>query len=393
MRGASPSPWAVLGLLGASLLLWGCFEEPVVERLHLRFLPGAVEVTARVEIHQPALSSGSLERRLERVERVLTDGEDPWAQRFAQLRPERESFRWEKVKGRLARAERQALAGEPGRLEEFFADTAILARYDTGPLSPGDRRSPTEGLRSWASLELYPGPSNRADRGQTRRVAEAVEGWGELASRYLHAAEDLYRYLELHPDREAAVLTALYGGLLEETEEREISAEEEELVDPVAEGIGELGRVLELESDQDHSLDELSRLVYDPFPARITVEVPGPILEVEGFDIPADQEGIIGEGSRVLKVPGLSLWSSWLALEGVWVFPDPAASFYYLALQDDPDAAFPTLLAAERRAEPAPSPAEVQDAVEDLLRPEPAYRVVWAERRVAAEATEDEPAG
>lgn len=404
MRDAAPRPLALLALLGASLMLWGCFEEPVVERLHLRFLPAAVEVTARVVIQDRPYSNDSLARRLEQVERSLLSGQDPWSGRFEALRPERESFRWEKERGRLARAERRALGTEPGRLEDFFGDTAVLARYETGELPAGDRRLDGTGLDAavseagptdlaWASFALYPGPGNRADRQQTRRVNEVLEGWGDLASRYLHAAEDLYRYLERHPERAEACLLALYGDLLEDPVEPEISAREAELVEAVAEGVTELSGVLDPDEDEGYSLDELSRLVYDPFPARITVEVPGEMLEVEGFDIPADQEGIIGEGSRVLKVPGLSLWSSWLALEGVWVFPDPAASFYYLALQDDPDAAFPDLLAAERRAEPAPSPAEVQDAVEDLLRPEPAYRVVWVERRGAAEAAEDEPAG
>jgi len=368
-------------LVAACLLLWACFEEPVVERLHLRFLPGAVEVTASLEIHDSPYGSEPLTRRLRQLERSVLSGDDPWSQRFQHLDPERESFRWEKEEGQLVRAEHRAMSERPRRLERFFGDTAVLAQYERGSFEA----TGVEARGGWASFGLYPGPSSRADRQQTRKVAETLEQWSALAARHLEATEGLYRYLERYPERAAPCLTALYIDLLEDTEEPEISREEEERVEEVAKAIGELSEILELDRDEGYSLNELSRLVHDPFPARITVEVPGEILEVEGFEVLSDAGETPGSEPRRLSIPGLGLWESWLALEGVWVFPDPAASFYYLALQEDPDAAFPALLAAERWVEPAPRVGEVRSELEDLLRPEPAYRVVWRERRPGTE--------
>lgn len=361
-------------LLAGCLLLWGCFEEPVVERLHLRFLPGAVEVTASLEIHESPYGSEPLARRLRQLERSVLSGDDPWSRRFQHLDPERESFRWDKEGGQLVRAERRAIGEQPRRLERFFGDTAVLAQYDRGSFEAAG----VEAGGGWASFGLYPGPSSRADRQQTRKVTETLEEWSALAARHLEATEALYRYLDRYPERAAPCLTTLYIDLLEDIEEPQISAEEEEMVEQVGEAIGELSEILELDRDEGYSLNELSRLVYDPFPARITVEVPGEVLEVEGFEVTSDGAAV-GDVPRRLSIPGLGLWESWLALEGEWVFPDPAASFYYLAFQEDPDAAFPTLLAAERWVESAPGAAEVRAALEDLLRPEPAYRVVWAE--------------
>jgi len=367
---------AILPALLLPLVLWGCFEEPILERLRLRFLPsGEVEVTASVEIHDPPAGSESVTRRIRQIERLVETGEDPWSPRFRELDPGRETFRWEKREGQLIGAERVAWSEDPSRLTRFFGDTAVLAEYR--------REQAAEGLEGWASLALYPGPSHRANRRQAARVADLLESWTEDLAPYLEAAVDLYRYLENHPERATACLTAFYGDLLEEVEEPELTPDEEELVTALSNTIDGATAVLELDRDEGYSLNELSHLVYDPFPARVTVEVPGRVLEVEGFEPVTPSGSPAGPGSEggptELTIPGLGFWEAWLALEGVWIFPDPAVSAYYLTLREDPDAVFPELLAAERRVEPAPTPQEIRDAVESLLRPEPAYRVLWAE--------------
>lgn len=334
-----------------------------------------MEVTASVEIHSPPAGSASVTRRIRQMERLVETGEDPWSSRFRELDPRREVFRWEKREGQLLRAERVAWSGDPARLMRFFGDTAVLAEYR--------REEAVEGLPGWSSLGLYPGPSHRANRRQAARVEDLLESWTEDLAPYLETATDLYRYLEAHPERATACLTAFYGDLLEETEEPELTPEEEGLVTALSNTIDGATAVLELDRDEGYSLNELSHLVYDPFPARVTVEVPGRVLEVEGFERvppPGSPAGAASdEGPSVLTVPGLGFWEAWLALEGVWVFPDPAVSAYYLTLREDPDAVFPDLLAAERRVEPAPTAQEIRSEVESLLRPEPAYRVVWAE--------------
>jgi len=117
------------------------------------------------------------------------------------------------------------------------------------------------------------------------------------------------------------------------------------------------------------TLDEISRFVYDPFPAPIRVTVRGEILEREGF---------AGQAGSALQIPVFSIWSSYERLEGRWFAPDPA-----LALWRD-DAAktghpfdIDAFLAMPRRAGVAPTTGEVRGAIENQLRPRPVYRVRW----------------
>jgi len=374
------APLLVAPLLVAPLLLCACFEEPVVERLHLRFRPDtSVEVTARVEIRAlpEADDDTSFGRRIRQLERQVLAGEDPWSRRFQQLAPQRESFQWEKVEGRLAGARWTAETDTPGRLAGFFGDTAVQVEVEYEEVTVAE--AGREGLAR-GTLALYPGPSDRADRREQRLVADAFESWTEVLASYLDAAEALYHHLEGRPERARPVLTALYGELLEDVEELELSAKEEELVATLREERDEVIEVLSLDRDEGYSLNELSHRVYDPFPARVTVEVPGEILEVEGFTRAADDSGTgaAKEGSsEELSMPGLGLWEAWMALEGVWIFPDPAVSTYYLAQEEDPDAAFPQLLDAQRTVQPAPLAAEILTELEELLKPEPVYRVTW----------------
>lgn len=391
MRRFGPSgPSKLALLLAASVLLWGCFEEPVVERLDLRFRQDAsVEVRARVDIRtRPEESDdSSFGRRIRQLERQVLAGEDPWSQRFQQLDPERQSFLWEKEEGRLVGAQWTAETDAANRLSRFFADTNVEVEVGFEEVSAAEIGLETAAEASLARgwLALYPGPSNRADRREQRLVADALESWTEVLAAYLEAAEDLYRYLEARPERSRPVLTALYGGLLEEAEEPSLSSDEEERVEALQKELDEVVQVLTLDPDEGYSYNELSHRVYDPFPARVTVEVPGQVLEVEGFARDAmgsgdpgslDQAGSRGEPGT-LTVPGLGFWEAWRALEGVWIFPDPAVSTYLLAQEEDPDAAFPLLLEAERTVQPAPLAGEIRQALENLLRPEPIYRVTW----------------
>lgn len=351
-----------LPVLALALLLSGCFEEPVVERLTLRFGAGGgvtVEVETRLSVEELRKSdpSSSLGRRLRETERALLAGDDDWSRRFAALSPERESYRWEKEDGLLARAERQAQIADPSRLERLFADTPVLAIY-----------SAEEGR---AELGLYPGgPGGRANRRELRRMEEGLEAWSETLAAYLEAAEELYRSLERSPERARPVFTALFGDLLD-GEEPELSDEEEVQVAVLEEAMQAVLGVLVVEGGEAHTLNELSHLVYDPFPAALTVEVPGEILEVEGF--------VADEGESVLKVPGLGLWAALAALEGWWLAPDPALAYARLIQDSDEEirAGVAAFAAAPRHVEPAPDPTEVRAVLDELLRPQPSYRVVW----------------
>jgi hypothetical protein len=165
---------------------------------------------------------------------------------------------------------------------------------------------------------------------------------------------------------------ALLADLLSESERAtlgELEAEEQELVERLEETMEGVFAVLLVAPGDAESLDELSHLVYDPFPARLTVRLPAPAAEVEGF-VPA--------GDGALTVPGLGLWPALAALEGRWLTPDPL--LLYVALRGKGDEAaldLDALLARERRAGPAPDAGEVQSAIEEGLLPASLYRAVW----------------
>lgn len=359
-------PAPVLVLLLVALGVTGCFfvEEPIREHLTMRFLPdGGVAVEVEVDIDVEGLSegnSGAADQRVREMQRALLEGRDPWSDRFALLAAERESYRWEKRKGSLARVEHRARIDDPGRLEAFFADTPVLATYQVG--------------REWAELGLYPGPAgSRANHRQQRRLAEALETWSEAVATYLESAETLYRRLEREPSRAGVVLGHLYGEIADDTEPTgTLTADEEALLDELLVRMEKVIDILFVEPGEAYTVNELSHLVYDPFPARVTVEVPGEVLELEGF--------VAGAAEGTLEVPGLGLWEALADLEGRWIRPDPAVAAVGLLHAEEGEPArlmLDELLRAERHVAPAPLPGEVTAAVEERLRPEAAYRIVW----------------
>lgn len=349
-------------ILALTLFLGGCFEESVVERLTLRFLPdGRAEVTATVEIDREAFESDE-DGRLRRQANEVLEGRDAWARRFSELEAEAESFRWEKHEGLLTRAERTAVLADPSGLSSLFGDTAVAAEY-----AQRDDR---------AELALYPGPSSRATRDEQQRVERALAVWSEAISDYLSAAEDFYRHLDAHPTRARALVSALFEDVLE-MEVPPLTASEDELVDELGQHMERVIDVLADTGSDGRSLEQLSRLVYDPFPARLRVEIPDEPLEVEGFWQRAEGN------DTVLIVPGLSFWKALESLEGRWIFPDPVLTWVWMA-RTEPEgprahAALAEILSpTTRRVEGSPLAAEVHRALVERLEPESNYRVAWS---------------
>ena len=75
--------------------------------------------------------------------------------------------------------------------------------------------------------------------------------------------------------------------------------------------------VLKVESGEAYTLDELSRRVFDPFPAPVSVVLPAAPDEVEGFVVASDGR---------LHVPTLGLGTPSPAWPATWVAPDPVVS-------------------------------------------------------------------
>lgn len=342
-----------------ALAFVSCFEPPVREDLRLRFLPnGAFVATSTVEITDPQEGNPALARRLAATRQAVLDGTDGWGPRFASLEPGAERFSWEKRLGEVHKATRSAVVIEPESLARFFSDTSLAVTYT---VRAEDKT---------AELTIAPGASGRATRAQRKEMERTLGDWSAEVADYFAATEALYAYLDEHPDRSQASFESLFKDLLPEGEPEglaELAAEERRLVERLSKAMEKVLDVLLIPSGADHSPDEISRLVYDPFPARLTVSLPGPPLEVEGFE---REEG--GE----LTVKGLGLWNALQSLEGRWVSPDPVL-IYVKNRGQEGSFDLETFLGEPRRAEPAPAAQEVRQALETQLSPEPFYRLTW----------------
>lgn len=349
----------VPALLAVALLLVSCFETPVDEVLQLRFLPdGAVVVTSTVQVSDGTGGSPALVRRLDEARQSLIEGSDAWSRRFAAIQPAAERASWEKQLGTLRKAAHAAVLTEPRDLPAFFADTSLSVSYEV-----------RDGV---AELVIAPGTSGRATRRQREEMDRLLATWTGSVARYLDAGEALYSYLDDHPGRASACLGALYADLLSDTAREALPAlpaDEKERVEHLQEAMQDVLSVLQVPEGGDHTPDEISHLVYDPFPGKLTVRLPAPPLAPpEGFE---DQQG-------TLIAEGPSLWHALRSLGGRWLAPDPVL-LYAEAQRRSPDQPLDlaTLVRQPRRAAPAPGAGEVRKLIENLLRPEPLYRVTW----------------
>ena len=357
-----------LGLTALSCLsLTSCFEAPVREELRLRFLPnGAVVATSIVRITDPEGSNPALARRLAETRRTLLEGSDPWGARFAAASPGAERFSWEKRLGTLSSASRSGVITEPEGLETFFRDTSLAVSYIVDP------------ARGTAELSIVPGPSTRATRQQREEMEKTLDAWTGDVAEYLRATQDLYAYLDEHPDRARPCFGALFKERLSEKDAKSLSPltpEEKRKLDRLDTALGKVVEVLNVPEGAAYSPDEVSHLVYDPFPARLSLKLPAAPQSVEGFRTAED---------GALSAPSPGLWEALRSLEGRWLAPDPVL-FYVESAQREGEGSLDldAFLARPRHSEPAhllPSADEVRAEVVSHLKPAPLYRVAWRVR-------------
>src|SRR5262245_52771836 len=169
---------------------------------------------------------------------------------------------------------------------------------------------------------LTPWPGSRAGRQDQERLEREMETWSGKVARYLEAGRALYGYLDANPGRAEACFASLFADLLPESEKNahgDLTGADEHVVDPFSDAMADLLGLFAIPSDEAYSLEEMSRLVHDPFPAPLVVRVPGPVLESEGFEV--GEEGL-------LRVPGVSLWGAFMRLGDRWMAPNPALVIY-----------------------------------------------------------------
>jgi hypothetical protein len=349
-------------LLAAAVLLSSCFESPVNESVQLRFLPdGAVVVTSTVELMGGGdrASNPALSRRLAEVRQALIEGSDPWSRRFAGVHPPLERFSWEKQLGEVQKQIHSVVLKEPRDLAAVFGDTSLSVSYEI-----------KEGV---AELVIVPGPPGRATRRQREQTKRTLDTWTDAVARYMKAGEGLYRYLDEHPDRARPCLGTLFADLLSDTDRQHLPPlieGEKERIDSLQEVMQEVSGILTVPEGEDYTPDELSHLVYDPFPGRLTVRLPAPPA--------APPEGFAAGPDGTLLAAGPGFWEALRSLEGRWLAPDPVllSIAHQRQIQGEP-LDLNALLKQPRRAEPAPDATEVRLAVEALLQPAPLYRVAF----------------
>jgi hypothetical protein len=346
-----------------------CFEEPVLEHLHLT-IRGDGSIVATV-VQRVAASENfdnpELAERLEASRADLAENLDLWSLRFATLEPLAERQSIERVDGELRRSIRSAVF-------ESFDEVLRLVEADglTGALTATGHV---------AALELFPAGGSRATYLQRQEVERRMSEWAQDLADYFAAAVDLYTYLEQQPDRAVPCLADVFAkheglgatGPLDEVEE--------ELVATLKDSMEAVASALLVPDDEAFSLNELSRLVYDPFPARLTIVVDGELLEIDGFT---------SEGG-FLERPAVDVWNALRSLEGRWLSPDLVTEVAAPLPEDrQPDPDVLLFASLPRRFANAPAPGEVEAALVAALVPEDLLRLRWR-LPVTADGEDDLP--
>ena len=356
--------WA-LGLGLSCLWLVGCFEIPVRRHLELVFTEtGSLRLTLLVELADGDQAEEAVKQRLEREEEELLRSEDPWSGRFAAVRARVEGLSWQKENGRLRRLRRTAEIGpnelldDPGPLGRFWSDTTIYPQYTYEEATGAE----TTGA---AELVLYPGRSDRSTRREARRIEDTLTEWADALFEYLQRVEALYTYLDANPDRTLICFGQVFDHEFELAPATEL---ELELTEGLTEAMFEALKPFATQKGQDESLEEISRRVFDPFPARVSIRLPAEPLEVEGF---------VESGDRWI-VPGLSLWGALEALGGSWVWPNPLISVIENELAGSADSFdLPAYAGQPRRTALPYDSLEIEQQIRDLLEPAEQYRLRW----------------
>ena len=360
--------WKMFLLVPAALATLSCFDfkPPVTEQLLLNFLPGGeISLTVQVEIMSPLEYSKENNPALSRIRRAqeeYIEGMDPWSLRFNQIELAEERLFLEKKKGELVRVTHSGLLQTPEDLQDFFWDRSIGVYFVS---ESGE-----------AELVFYPGGGSRASWQQRKILDKKMAEWLSDLATYLASIRELYAYLDDHPYRAEHCIGSLFEDLLSE-ERKEIlmepTDEEKALLEPLATSMEKLISILEKPEDSAFSVNELSQLVYDPFPAPMAVRVPGEILEVRGFHTAGECE---------VNYPGLNLWQSFNEIEGVWHAPDLLIPWLPYLLEErswDEKFDLDAFLQLPRWAtSPSPSLREIQNAIEASLSPAEEYLVRWS---------------
>lgn len=335
----------------ALLLLAACARPPVEDQVTIAFSEEHETATITAETRYTLQPRNDAERsRVDSARAAALTGTDEWTVRLSRLAPESDRITFERTRGQLERVVRSAVVPAT-EVERLFADASIGAQYVSG-----------DGYRE---LHFYPGTSGRASREQQRHFDEALDAWSKDVARYFTALHHLYAYLDEHPQRARYVFAALLSEKSIDGAPPAVLDDEQPLVDAVVEAMDRIAARMDEHEGRAHSFAEEADLIYNPFPARVVVRVPGEILAREGF----------ASSDNGVAVEPVDLFTAIGSLEGKWVRPDPLA----VLLRNDKVTA-EDLARMPRESEPVVSASEVAKALRELLERPRTYRIRFGAR-------------
>lgn len=376
-RPAAPRP---LLLLLALFPMVGCFEDRIEERLVIGVREDGVELFYEASYHERHGHGDRAATRVAGHERELLDGNSPWLRALASIpEPVRHGseaiFDEDRGDGPLELESFGAWARSRSRdgaaLAHVFGHTAV-----TAALTRENRA---------LEIDLTAGAALGGTRRQRLRMERDLEAWSRSVASYLDRVADLWRMLEANPRRQRPIYEALFADLLDPSPDPDLLPAESELLDRLDEAEGAVAEMFETEEERAHSLQELSRLIYDPYPLEIVVAR----LDDDGRvtrEAPSLTEGFEAVGDGSWRVRRTSLWDAYAALRGVWVTPDPL-SIKIEALRQvvlkrgdhAPDFDLDALLNEPPRVWRRPTAFEVAEEIKGLLSPPDVVRIVWSD--------------
>jgi hypothetical protein len=328
-----------------ALLATACVQPPVRDDLTIEFSRRSETVTVRADTWFDLRGSDrATDIRLVAAREAVIAGTDAWSARFARIRAESDSVMYQRNGGTLERATRTAVIA-PEDLQTLLADSNITVNVLRGD--------------GWRELALYPGASSRASREQQRRIDDELAGWSAAVARYLAAIHRMYTYMDERPARSEVLFAALLNEKGVDGIVPAITEREQGFVEAVAIEMQEIADRLTEREGRAATLHEELDLVFNPFPARITVLVPGEVIAREGFD----KDDVI---ERV------ELFETIAALEGRWVSPDPVAA---LLQEQSPGAR--DLAATPRKSTAVVTAKQVAEALRETLERRRPYTLRW----------------
>ena len=326
------------------VLLVSCVRPPVTDELMIE--PAKEDDTLVVTVTTKFALDPANEQVRARVDAARAAAQtqtDPWSLRFGRLdTPEEERLMIQKSRGAVERVTRSARIPSD-HLQQLFSDTSITVDVLRG--------------EDWRELTFYPGSGGRATREQQAQFDRELRVWSESVARYFTAIDHLYTYLNADPQRARYVFAMLLN-----EQDAAVLEEEQPLVDAVIAAMEEIGERMDNQEGRAATFAEQADLIFNPFPARISVRTPTDVLSSEGFK--SDK----GE----LAIEPVDLFAAIAELEGRWISPDPLAAL----LRDDVPPS--TQIAQQRReSKSVVSSTEIANAIRERLTRPRTYRVRW----------------